>query len=115
VPAYRSDAWLRLFAFGLLASFLGAAIVVSFVVSPEDIESGRVLLTPECGMQRLFEMPCLACGLTRGFAAIGHGRFAEAIEYNALSPGMYAAFWLGALYAARGVRDALRDLPRGLA
>jgi hypothetical protein len=113
MTARRADAWLRLFAFGLLATFLVGALALSFAVTPEDLEAGRVVLSPGCALQRVFDRPCLGCGMTRAFAALGHGRLALAAAYNPLSPLVYAAFWLGAVYAAGGVRGALRDLPRG--
>ena len=79
---------------------LALALVTSFVVTPEDIESGRVSLTPTCAYRQLFGRPCPTCGLTRGFSALSHGRFDEASRYNFLSIPLYGIFWLGAAASA---------------
>lgn len=75
-------------------------LATSFVVTPEDIESGRVVLTPTCTYRRIFGRPCPTCGLTRGFSALSHGRWDDASRYNFLSIPMYGLFWLGAAASA---------------
>lgn len=69
-------------------------LVVSFAVSPEQIESGSVRLTPPCPYRLATGEPCLGCGMSRAFAAISHGRLADGRRYNPLSPWLYAATWL---------------------
>lgn len=79
---------------------LALALGTSFVVTPEDIESGRISLTPTCAFRQIFGRPCPTCGLTRGFSALSHGRIDEASRYNFLSIPMYGIFWLGAAASA---------------
>jgi hypothetical protein len=62
-----------------------------------------------CLFRRTLGLPCAGCGLTRGFVALGHGHFTEAIAYNPLTP--VAFFWMigwwltaiTALFAGRAV------------
>ena len=113
-------AWfLRLDRAELLAIFLVGAflfvgtalpLAISFGVSPEDIESGRVHLSGPCPYQAEHGSPCASCGLTRGFAALSRGRVADALGYNTNAAYVYGAFWLVALASglamtASGVRS----------
>jgi len=38
-----------------------------------------------CIFKNIFNIPCISCGLTRGFISIIHFNFIEAINYNVLS------------------------------
>jgi len=49
-------------------------------------------LAPRCASQAKYGRPCLACGLTRGFWLISHGRFEQGAELNPASPAVYAVF-----------------------
>jgi uncharacterized protein DUF2752 len=89
---------------------LVGALLVSFLVTPDDIESGRVVLSPPCTMRALFGRPCPSCGLTRGFAALSHGDIARATGYNPATVPLYILFWLGAIL---GVILILRRLTSG--
>ena len=39
----------------------------------------------KCIFKSIFHIPCISCGLTRGFIAILHLKFIDAIKYNILS------------------------------
>ena len=95
----RRHASLGIAALALLLP-LAIALATSFVVTPEDIDSGRVSLTPTCAFRQIFGRPCPTCGLTRGFSALSHGRLDEASRYNFLSIPIYGIFWLGAAASA---------------
>lgn len=43
-------------------------------------------LYPGCLFYRITGLPCLLCGMTRSFAAVSHGRFAEAFRLHLLGP-----------------------------
>lgn len=105
----RRDALLRLGAFAFLALMLLGSVGLSFAVTPEEIESGRVWLSPGCSFKRLTGHPCLGCGLTRGFAAFSHGRIGEGLGYNLLTPIFYTGFWVGGALSVLAARRALVD------
>jgi len=105
----RRDASLRAAAFVVLALLLLGSLALSFVVTPEDIESGRVWLSPTCTFKRVTGWECLGCGLTRGFSALSHGRWAEALDYNRISPVFYLGFWVGGLLSLLALRRAISD------
>jgi hypothetical protein len=86
---------------------LALVLAVSFVVTPEDIESGRVVLSPTCHFKAIFGRECLTCGLTRAFAALSHGRLDDAWRYNRGAPVLYALLWLGAVAAAATLARAV--------
>ncbi|UQA61937.1 DUF2752 domain-containing protein [Polyangium aurulentum] len=79
---------------------LALAIAISFLVTPDDIESGRVVLSPPCLFKLVVGRPCPTCGLTRAFAALSHGQFSLATSYHRASIAIYALFWIGAIVAA---------------
>jgi hypothetical protein len=97
-------------ALGAGAVLVALALVLgtSFAFVPEDVESGRVALTPECHFKRLFGHECLTCGLTRGFMAMSHGRVADAFRYNRGAPFLYAMGWAGVAAAMRVLAGSLR-------
>ena len=101
-----ATSWLVLIA-GLLMM-----LVVSFVVEPKDIESGRVMLSPTCPSKALFGWECPTCGMTRGFAAMSRGLVGEALRYNRASPLMYALAWLGLAWGAVGLVRSVRAMGR---
>ncbi len=82
---------------------LAGALFVSFLVTPEQIESGQVQLTPTCQMKMIFDRPCPTCGLSRAFSAVSHGRFSDAMQYNRASLFFYAAWLVGALLGLVGL------------
>jgi hypothetical protein len=85
---------------------LAFVLAVSFAVTPEDIESGRVVLSPPCLFKLAVGRPCPSCGLTRAFAALSHGELELASSYNRAGLAVYALFWLTALAAAfHGLRS----------
>ncbi len=108
----RTDAIGRLIAFALALALFGGSLGLSFFVSPEDLDSGRVALSPTCTTKRLFGKECPTCGLTRAFSALSHGRLRQSLEYNRAAPVVYGAFWLGALVSFGFVARAGMDLRR---
>lgn len=76
------------------------SLAISFAVTPEQIESGAVVVAPACTFKRIFGRPCPTCGLTRGFAALSHGRLDDATRYNRGVLLVYALWWLSAVGAA---------------
>ena len=115
-----SDALGRLLGFGLAFLFVAAALALSFVVTPADIESGRVVLSPTCTFKSITGHECLTCGMTRAFAALSHGDLGRAVEYNRGSPVLYVAFWVIAaatlvacVRAGRDFRRARSAAPHG--
>jgi hypothetical protein len=108
----RNDAALRLVAWLALLAPLVCALGISFVVTPADIESGRVALSPPCMMRQALGVECPACGLTRAFAALAHGRVAQAFHFNHAAPLAYVAAWALAVCAVAGAARAIGDAVR---
>lgn len=103
----RSDLWIAALAWLSLLAVMAAIVVGSFVITPEALVDGRVAIVPVCPMRSMFGRECLTCGMTRGFAAIGHGRLGDAIRYNRASPLSYAFIWAS---AALGAVQTIRTL-----
>lgn len=76
-------------AWAAVTAGLLAVLGCSVCFTPEAIESGLVKLWPACPYRALFDRECPTCGMTRGFAALAHGRLEDAGHYNRASP--YAA------------------------
>lgn len=106
----RREALLRLVAFLSVALPLAVMLAISFMVTPGDIESGRIVLSPPCAFHRLFGLDCPMCGMTRAFAALSHGRLLVAWGYNRAAPVTYLAFWTAIAWASGGAAGALLDL-----
>jgi hypothetical protein len=87
-------------------------LAISFLVSPEDIESGRVRLTPPCPYRAAEGAPCIACGLSRAFSALSRGRLEDARRLNPTSPFVYGGVWLAAGVAGVALVGAVRRYPR---
>jgi Protein of unknown function (DUF2752) len=114
----RRDTLHGAFWWGVLALAFATVLIVSFVVSPEDITSGAVTLAPPCPMRLLLQRDCPTCGMTRAFAALGHGHLSEALYYNRAAPivflGCFAAMLLGMNGLYRSICAYRRALPRRL-
>ncbi|HNS98895.1 MAG TPA: DUF2752 domain-containing protein [Polyangiaceae bacterium] len=85
---------------GLLVLGLGGMLGVSFLVSPDDIDEGRVALTPACPTKQWFGMPCPTCGMSRAFASLSRGQWGEAMRYNRASPIVYVLTWTGLVWGS---------------
>jgi Protein of unknown function (DUF2752) len=93
---------------------LALVIAISFAVTPDDIESGRVVLSPPCLFKLVLGRDCPTCGLTRAFAALSHGQLALATSYHRASIAVYVLFWIGTLVAAAdGLRSTFRYVRLG--
>jgi len=85
-----------------IAAVCSGVIVVSLLVSPEDIEDGNVRLSPPCRSKEVLGVECPACGMTRAFAALSRGRLDDAVNYNWGSPIAYALVWCGVVVGVVG-------------
>jgi hypothetical protein len=107
-PLDRAE-WTTLIAFAAVVFALSAPLAAACtIVTPEAIESGRVR----------WPGPCPSCGMTRGLAAAGHGRFRAAWRYHPAAPVLFviacaaACGSLATLFvAARRRRTAPADWP----
>ena len=74
---------------------LGALCVlaISAIFKPETLPN-----IPACSFKQATGRPCPGCGLTRGFCAISHGRFADALHFNPFSFLLYAGTLAVALW-----------------
>lgn len=91
------------------------ALAVSVWVTPEAVESGAVFVAPPCEYRARTGKPCSTCGLTRGFCAFGHGRFAEAVAYHPATPPLYGVAvgaWAGSAAALWRLGRELRSRRR---
>jgi hypothetical protein len=96
----RAELWAVASIAGFVLALCGGPLAVSFAVSPEEIESGAVQLSPPCPVLAETGEECASCGLTRGFTAMSRLRVSDAAAYNAAAPWLYLACWAGALAAA---------------
>jgi hypothetical protein len=81
-----------------LAPLAALALALGFALSPEAMAEGAPwssfgLASPHCP-------GCWLCGMSRAFAALGHGRIAEAVQYNPLALAAWPLAWLVALGGA---------------
>lgn len=76
------------------------ALLVSVVVSPEALERGDAVVAPSCWLRALLGAPCPTCGLTRAFAALGHGDVERALALHRAAPAVYAVYWIVGVAAA---------------
>ena len=54
-------------------------------------------ISPECVSMRLYNKPCILCGMTRGFLEISRCNFDKATEFNAYSIWLYSTFLINEL------------------
>jgi hypothetical protein len=93
-------------ALGLLATIAVATLIIPpFTRGPIDL----------CLFKGLLGTPCPGCGMTRAFLLMGHGRVAEAVSFNPLSPAAYLLLWglvaAGVARAARFSRGRRKSPP----
>ena len=93
---------------GGLLVVLAFVFGVSFAVAPEDVERGRVVLSPPCHFKMLFGRECPTCGMTRAFMAMSHGRFGDAWRYNRGAPFLYTLGWAGVAAALAMLSSGMR-------
>ena len=70
------------------------ALSVSLLVTPDAIEHGDVTVGPTCWLRGLLGGPCPTCGLSRAFAALGHGDLDRAVALHRGAPALYALYWI---------------------
>lgn len=86
---------------------LTAAVLVDLAALP-----GRTI----CLFRNLFSIPCAGCGMTRAFLLLGHGRWADAVRMNLLSPLAFAtlvALFLDASSSLFGLELGVKLKPSG--
>lgn len=91
-----------------LLAFFASALLISFAVTPEDLESGRVVLSPACTFHRVTGWDCPTCGLTRAFSALSHGQIGRAFDYNRGSLIVYLVFWTAAIFLTHSLAQIVR-------
>lgn len=87
-------------------------IIKSFLFLIEVVMCYLILsgkLFTNCMIKQIFHISCPACGFTRGFRAILHGRLLEAFQYNLLSIPVFVLFLIVNCYL---VYDILKDKKR---
>jgi len=87
----RSFGW----TLAALAPFAALALALGFVYGPEAFARGAPwtslgLAAPQCP-------GCFLCGMSRAFAALGHGHLAQAVTHNPLVLAAWPLSWLVAL------------------
>lgn len=102
------------FVAALLSLTLAIPVVVALAVSPEDIESGRVTLSPPCPIRDRRGADCPGCGLTRATAAFGHGEWRRAVAYHRGGPVVFIGALLGSSLLARLAVQRFRERRRRL-
>lgn len=112
----RRDALHGVIGWAVLVAVFAGVLVTARAVSPDAIESGLVSLSPPCPTQKLLHRPCPTCGMTRGFAALAHGRWDEALRHNRGAPvalaGWVAVLALGSVGLVRSIHAYRRVSPR---
>lgn len=84
---------------------LTGILVASVVWRPAD-DGGFVI----CLLRRATGWPCMGCGLTRSFCAMGKGEVARAAGFHALGPALFVVaglYWLRALAAVARFDDVV--------
>jgi len=71
----------------LIVAFLISAVYVISFLAPEAFFQN----IPLCPLKFWTGIPCPLCGMSRAFASISHGEFAEAVRYHPLSLLFYPA------------------------
>jgi hypothetical protein len=102
----------------LLLAPCAAVICVAAWLTPRQAGYGthQQLGLPPCSFLWRTGYPCPSCGLTSAFAAMAHGRLAEALRDHPFGPVLFlavAAVGLCGLAELAGGRDALRLLRPG--
>jgi hypothetical protein len=91
--------------FGL---WYAALLAVSFTVTPAELETGQAGRLLAWGLHLEPDHACFMCGLTRSFAAMSHGDWARALEYNAGGPALYVTMLALAVWAMISTANAAR-------
>jgi len=79
---------------GLAAGLLATVFLASFLGADRwrllPVADGGREGTTLCILRHLTGLPCLTCGMTRSFCALGRGQVGEALEHHPLGPVVYA-------------------------
>lgn len=105
----REDANRRLIAAISVFAPTAGPLFVSFLFTPDVVESGHVVLSAPCMFKAVFGLGCPTCGMTRAFLALSHGDLVRALNYNLASPIVYLIFWGLAAHALYGLIPAVID------
>lgn len=82
----------------IVGTWYALLLGVSAMLSPSGLESGQYSFWP---LQIVLgaDHECFMCGLTRSFAAMSHGQWAVAADYNAAGPALYVSMLVLASWA----------------
>ena len=108
----REDENQRLVAAVSVLTPTAGSLLVSFLFTPDAVESGRVVLSAHCMMRAVFGIGCPTCGMTRAFLALSHGDLVRAFHYNLAAPVVYLLFWGLAAHALYQLIQVLVDRRR---
>jgi hypothetical protein len=79
---------------GLAAALLAAVFLASFLGADRwrlwPVADGGREGNTLCVLRHLTGLPCMTCGMTRSFCALGRGQVGEALEQHPLGPVVYA-------------------------
>lgn len=75
-------------------TFLSAGVLIGLFVFSAALTVPLVEKFPICFFHYFTKLDCPGCGLVRSFISISHGRFLEAVRFNALGPLVYLLFFL---------------------
>jgi hypothetical protein len=102
------------------AAILAGCLLVLLVAhllppDPRGYGTHTRLLLPPCTFKLLTGLPCPFCGMTTGFAALGHGDWQAAVRANVGAPLLYLLTWGLAIASLWGMLSNRPWIPRGLA
>lgn len=84
----------------------GFMLVVAVLMTVYFFAPGTYSFYPKCPVMAWLHVECPGCGSTRALHALLHGRWAEAVAWNALFPAVFtmAAAWGLVQYVSATVR-----------
>jgi hypothetical protein len=98
----------------VVAVVLAALAVAALVdVHGDALTAWDVALPSVCTWRNLTGLPCVTCGLTRGFVATAHGDWARGFAFHPLAPALYVFALTQALLALARIRRLCRSNLRG--
>ncbi|GIW97785.1 MAG: hypothetical protein KatS3mg111_1118 [Pirellulaceae bacterium] len=86
-PPSRGSAWVWLAG---AVAILVAALLLETPGGRRVLLPGGIDLPNACGTYLLFGIDCPACGLTRSFIHLAHGRWFDAFQAHAIGPLLFA-------------------------
>jgi len=101
---------------GMAAALLATVFLASFLGADRwrlwPVADGGREGTTLCLLKRLTGLPCLTCGMTRSFCALGRGQVGEAFKRHPLGPVVYAVLAVTMIRSAWSAAVGRRRLDR---